>query len=193
MQIQADIRLRPAWHVAVPFLLGAFMTGIIGAAAQHRLTLVFSLLLVIWGVLWSLLARARRARFREAIAAAVARLPSPVAGKATWLGPATLKVRPRRTGNLLWSEDGLSWFPDEGPRLTVLEQQVAMMGMRPTLEFPFRELADVQHACGTLSGDQLILTRRSGEVVRFALPNPAVYTFVAHALARRPDMVAADP
>ncbi|MEN9726688.1 MAG: hypothetical protein RL434_1054 [Pseudomonadota bacterium] len=182
MDTRPDIRLRPAWHVAVPFLLGAFMTGIIGAAAQHKFTVGFSLLLVVWGVLWSLLARTRRARFHAAIAEAVARLPAPTTGKATWLGPATLKVRPRRSGHLLWSSDGFLWLPDTAP-LPVEDQQMALDEVTPELVFPFKELTEVAHACGTLSGDQLIFTRADSTSTRFALPNPAVYTFVAHALA----------
>lgn len=183
MHSHPDIRLRPAWHVAVPFLLGAFMTGAIGLAAQHRFTLGFSVVLVAWGVLWSLLARARRARFHAAITAAVARLPAPSTDKATWLGPAILKVRPRRSGNLLWSRKGFLWLPDSGPGLQVDQQQVALDGVRAELEFPRRELAGIEHACGTLSGDQLIFICKDGGSTRFALPNPAVYTFVVHALA----------
>lgn len=183
MHSHPDIRLRPAWHVAVPFLLGAFMTGAIGLAAQHRFTLGFSVVLVAWGVLWSLLARARRARFHAAITAAVARLPAPSTDKATWLGPAILKVRPRRSGNLLWSRKGFLWLPDSGPSLQVDQQQVALDGVRAELEFPWRELAGIEHACGTLSGDQLIFICKDGGSTRFALPNPTVYTFVVHALA----------
>ena len=166
----------------MPFLLGAFMTGMIGAAAQHEFTLGFSLLLVLWGVLWSLLARTRRARFHTAIAEAVARLPAPTAGLATWLGPATLKVRPRRSGHLLWSGDGFLWLPDTVP-LQVEGQQIALDDVRPELVFRFKELTEMQHACGILSGDQLILSRQDGVTTRFALPNPVVYTFAAHALA----------
>ncbi|MBM4227380.1 MAG: hypothetical protein FJ164_06500 [Gammaproteobacteria bacterium] len=188
MNSHPDIRLRPAWHVALPFLLGAFMTGVIGMAAQHRLTLGFSVLLIAWGVLWGLLARARRARFHAAIAAAVVRLPAPTTGKATWLGPATLRVRPRRSGNLLWSHEGLLWLPDSGPTLQVDQQQVALDAVRAELVFPFAQLAGAEHVCGTLSGDQLIFTRKVGGSTRFALPNPAVYTFVMHALAMARDV-----
>jgi len=30
-----EVRLRPAWHVSLPFLLGAFMLGIIAIAARQ--------------------------------------------------------------------------------------------------------------------------------------------------------------
>lgn len=180
---EIEVRLRPAWHVSLPFLLGAFMLGIIAVAAQAALVLMFSGFLVLWGCLWSLLAWRGRRRLTAAIREATAALPLPAAGEAVRLGPAHLKTRPKRLGVLFWSRDGFHWQPADSAAVGARRQTIARGALTGGLEFPFRALEAPLHDCRALSGDQLTLALSNGESYRFALPNPAVWSFILRARA----------
>lgn len=181
--VTADIRLRPAWHVAVPFALGAGMLGVIGLIGGHWPTLALSATLLAWGLWWALKARRGAQQFRAAIADALECLPSPGAGTAVRLGPAVLLQRPRRHGQLFWSREGFLWLTDEAAAGLPAGQQQVLPDLAPTLRFPFTRLGSLDHSCGMLSGDKLTIGQRDGDRARFALPNPAVYTFARQALA----------
>lgn len=178
-----EVRLRPAWHVSLPFLLGAFMLGIIAIAAQAALVLLFSGLLVLWGCLWSLLAWRGRARLTAGIRDAAAALPVPAEGEAVRLGPANLKTRPKRHGILFWSRDGFHWQAVDSAAVGARRQVIERTMLTGGLEFPFDAQQAPRHDCRALSGDQLTLSLASGEDYRFALPNPAVWSFVLQARA----------
>lgn len=179
--IPVDIRLRPAWHVALPFLLGAFMLGIIALAAQAVLVLAFSGLLVLWGALWSLLAWRGRGRLHQAIIDATRALPTPGPDLAVRLGPVNLKTRPKRPGVMFWSRRALHWQPAESSVVTARQQTVALAALEGGLEFSFDTLTAPILTCKALSGDTLTLTTRTGATQRFALPHPAVWSFLQRA------------
>lgn len=180
---EIEVRLRPAWHVSLPFLLGAFMLGIIAVAAQAALVLLFSGILVLWGCLWSVLAWRGRVRLTTAIRDAAVALPLPGADEAVRLGPANLKTRPKRPGILFWSRDGLHWQTADSAAVAARRQIIERTALAGGLEFPFQSLQTPRHDCRALSGDQLTLALENGESHRFTLPNPAVWSFVLRARA----------
>jgi hypothetical protein len=159
------------------------MLGIIAIAAQAVLVLLFSGMLVLWGCLWSVLAWRARARLTAAIRDAAAVLPLPGENEAVRLGPANLKTRPKRPGILFWSRDGFHWQPADSAAVGARRQIIERKALEGGLEFPFQSLQPPQHDCRALSGDQLTLVLANGESHRFALPNPAVWSFVLRARA----------
>ena len=176
-------RLRPFWHVGVPFLIGAGMLGIIALASQNRAALWLSLLLVAWGIVWSLLARRGAQRHMQAIAAATDLLAAPTLEHAIWLGPARLMVRPRKHGHLLWTTHGLTWTSAEVASLADPTRRVLLGAFRAELSLPFIDIIACHHAIKVLSGEQLILSLTGSETYRFGLSNPAIYSFVLRAFA----------
>lgn len=178
-------RLRPWWHVGVPFLIGAGMMGAIGLASQNRAALLLSLVFVGWGIAWSLRARRGARQHIQLIAAATDLLADPTREHAIWLGPATLLLRPRQHGHLLWTTHGFTWTATEVGSLSDSARRVLLGAVQADLSLAFGDLIDLRHETKVLSGERLVLTCVGGEHYRFGLPEPATVSFVMRALEQR--------
>lgn len=180
-QVARDPKLRPWWHVGVPFAIAAGMIGIIGLASQNRAALLLSLLFVGWGGWWSLLAWRRAPRHREQIINAADLLAEPTPEHAVWLGPATLLLRPRKHGHLIWTTLGLTWTTMEAGSLADHTRRVLHGTIDPDLSVPFSEIIAFQYQSKMLSGQTLTLRCKAREIYRFRLADPASYSFVVRA------------
>jgi len=178
-------RLRPWWHVGVPFWIGAVMVGAIGIAGRNPLALLFMLVFAGWGLAWSLSARRGVARHAKLIAAATGLLTDPTVEHALWLGPATLLLRPRRPGHLLWVPGGTVWTASEVSTLADPARRVLAGSFESDLSLRFDELMNLRLETGVLSGQYLVVECVGGDVYRFRLPEPATYPFLLRALESR--------
>lgn len=183
--VDRDPRLRPWWHVGVPFWIGAGMVGAIGVAGRNPLALLLTVVFAAWGLVWGLRARRGARQHAQLIAAATDLLTDPTPEHAVWLGPATLLLRPRRPGHLLWTTEGLAWTTTEVSGLADRTRRVMLGAVTKDLSLPFSTLTNLEHETKMLSGDRLILDSLDGDTCRFRLADPATYSFVIHAFQSR--------
>lgn len=181
MRLDRAPKLRPWWHVGMPFLIGAGMLGIIAIASENRAALWLSVVLVGWGLAWSLLARRGAARHAQEIATATYLLAEPTDEHAVWLGPARLMLRPRRPGHLLWTTDGITWTSAEVGSLADHARRVMPGTYVAELSLPFAAVVALRHETKVLSGEHLILSCADDETYRFGFSNPVTYSFVMRA------------
>ncbi len=183
--VARDPKLRPWWHVGVPFAIAAGMVGILGLASQNRAALLLCLLFVGWGGWWSLLARRSAPHLRAEITAAADLLAEPTSDQAVWLGPATLLLRPRKLGHLVWTPEGLTWTQTEVMTLVDQSRRVLRGTLDLDLSLPFGEIISFHYQSKMLSGDSLTLRCKGREIYRFRLADPATYSFVVRAFESR--------
>ncbi|MGD9603059.1 MAG: hypothetical protein AB7O21_11985 [Gammaproteobacteria bacterium] len=180
--LEHDPKLRPWWHVGVPFWIGALMVAGIGIAGRNPLALLLTAVFAAWGLWWALKARHGARRHAQAIAQATGMLDDPTADHALWLGPAVLQLRPRRAGHLLWTRDGLTWTTTDAAALADPARRVLTGAFAIDLSFRSGSIIDLRHTSGVLSGDRLAVVTADGEEHRFRLQDPATYSFIVRAL-----------
>lgn len=178
-------QLRPWWHVGVPFWIGAIMVGAIGIAGRNPLALLLMVVFGGWGLWWSLGARRGAQAHASAIASATALLTDPSAEHAVWLGPATLLLRPRRPGHLLWIPGGVAFTSTDAGALADTTRRVMTGACDVELTLPFDELTSWSLETKMLSGLQLVFRCTDGEIRRFRISDPVTYSFLLRAVESR--------
>ncbi len=179
---ERNVPLRPWWHVGVPFSVGAAIIALIGFAGTNPLLIIASIGIALWGIVWSLLARRAVHDHIEQIAAATALLAEPTEASAVWLGPATLQVRPRKAGHLVWSVGCFIWTTSDAQSLSDTMRRVATGAISRDLTVSFADIEALRYESKVLSGDVLTLKLNGRDSYRFKLHDPATFSYLARAL-----------